>query len=546
MSLAEDRLGAMRERLIAAQADFTAGRIGEAAVSYRAIVEEIPDQPDALHMLGVIAYRMGKTELALQLFDEALRAVPTFAQAWSNRALILRLQGRRAEALQSGRRAIACDSKLADGWDITGLLLRERFCYQAACQHHARAAVLNPNNQNVQNNYAVALAVLGRYTEAYRAARKALFLNPSFAAAELTVANILNEAGWPERAIIHYQKATALDPSMTESVASEGRSLMLIGEMKEGWAKMETRGYKKERFTALPRWNGGKVGHLLLYAEQGAGDVIQFLRYIPFIRDRAATLSLDVPAWLQGLVAAHLPDAHVLTPDDPLPAADAYELLMSLPHRCGTTLDTIPTSIPYIKAEESWRDPWRAKLASLPKPRMGIVWMGNPRHGKDYNRSLGFEEIRPLFDAVRPHLISMQKGSTTAATSNAGIFDADPWLPDFSATCGLIAELDLVIAVDTGVAHLAGAMGKPVWVLLPFMPDWRWMLEREDSSWYPGMRLFRQRAPKDWAPVVARVIGELRKFLAGDRSVLSPPVWDGKIIKEHPNAVALSEELSPL
>lgn len=542
MSLAADQFGDLRRRLNAAQADFIAGRLGEAAKSYRAIIDEIPDQPDALHMLGNIAYRMGKTELALQLYDEALRAVPTFAQAWSNRALILRVLDRHQEALQSGRQAIACDPKLADGWDITGLLLRERLQYKTACQHHARAALLNPNNHHIQNNYAVALAILGRLQEAFQAARKAAVLNPSFAIAQLTMANILNEAGWPERAVTHYQKAVALDPALTEATASAGRSLMLMGEMEQGWAKMEMRGLNKKRFEALPRWQGEKISHLLLYAEQGAGDIIQFLRYIPLIRDRAAALTLEVPVSMRQLIATHVPGATVITSDDPLPAADACGLLMSLPYICQTRLDTIPAALPYIYAQEEWRAPWRERLAHLPRPLIGTVWMGNPLYGRDYNRSLALEEIRPLFEIARAHFISLQKGSTTATASNAAIFDADPWLTDFSATVGLIAELDLVITADTGVAHIAGAMGKPVWILLPFAPDWRWMLVREDSPWYPTVRLFRQWIPKDWPLVIDRVSGELRKYLAGDRTALSPSLWSGNIPRHNPDTVALPEE----
>jgi len=542
MSLAADNLEDLRRKLNAALADFKAGRIGEAAQSYRAIVEDIPDQPDALHMLGVIAYRMGRTELALQLYDETLRAVPTFALAWSNRALILRLLDRRQEALQSGRQAIACDPKLADGWDITGVLLRERRQYAVACQHHARAIALNPHNHHIQNNYAVALAALGRFAEAYRAASKAVLIDPSYAVGHLTVANILNEAGYPARAVPHYQKAATLDPNLPEAVSSEGRSLMLIGNMEMGWEKMETRSYDKKRFAALPRWNGEKVKHLLLYAEQGAGDVIQFLRYIPLIRERAETISLEVPVSLQRLVAAHMPGSIVITPNDPLPAADAHGLLMSLPYMCRTKLDTIPAALPYLHVKESQRVPWRERLAALPRPRIGVVWMGNPLYGKDHNRSLNLDQIKPLLEMARPHFISLQKGSTTATASNVAIFDADSWLTDFSATAALITELDLVITVDTGVAHIAGALGKPVWILLPFMPDWRWMLGREDSPWYPTARLFRQRAPQDWVAVIERARGELRKFLAGDRTVLAPLLWDGKILQQNPDAIPLPEE----
>jgi tetratricopeptide (TPR) repeat protein len=536
-----DDLAVLRGKLETALADFQAGRIGESARAYRAILDDIPDQPDALHMLGAIAQRMGKTELALQLFDEALRAVPDFAQAWSNRGILLRVLKRTDEALQSGRRAIACDPRLADGWDITGLLLRERREYAAACEHHARAVALNPDNSCFQNNYAVALIAVGRIEDAYRAAYRSTMLDPSFAIAHLTLGNILNEAGYPDRAAKHYRKAATLDPSFAEAVASEGRALMVMGELAPGWAKMEVRDYDKKRFAALPRWQGEKIRHLLLYAEQGVGDVIHCLRYIPFIRDRVEILSLQVPASLQALVSAQIPDATIITPQDPLPAADAHGLLMSLPHFCGTVLDNIPASRRYIQAEESWRAPWRPRLAVLPKPHIGIVWMGNPLYSDDHKRSLTFGQVEPLLAAARPHFVSMQKGSTTATASRAGIFDADPWLDDFTATAGLIDELDLIITVDTGVAHLAGAMGRPVWTMLPFTPDWRWMLGRDDSPWYPTMRLFRQKMPRDWPPVIARIATALQSFVRGDRSVLAPPLWDGHVLRQNPGAIQLPD-----
>jgi tetratricopeptide (TPR) repeat protein len=542
MSVAVNDLAHLRQRLEAAQAAYNADRIGEAAQAYRAIVAEIPDQPDALYMLAAIAFRMGRMELAVQLYDETLKASPGFALAWSNRAAILRLLGREEEALASARKAIACDPNLADGWDLTGLLLRERRQCDVALQHHARAEALNPRSKHVQNNYAVALAATNRLEEAYQAARKALSIDPAFAIAHMTLGNILSEAGWPERAIYHYRKAAALDPSLAHAVSSEGRSLMLIGDMESGWVKMESRSYDAERFKDIPRWRGEKTGRLLLYAEQGIGDIAQFLRYVPLIRDRAAEIAFEAPSSMRRLLAAQMPGSTIVSPDDPLPSADAHELLMSLPLLCKTRLENIPRSVPYIRAEEEWRKPWRERLALLPRPHIGIVWMGNPLYPNDHNRSIAFDIVRPLIDAARPHLVSMQKGSTTATASNACIFDADPWLRDYADTAGLIAELDLVIAVDTGVAHLAGAMGKPVWTLLYFAPDWRWMYGRQDSPWYPTMRLFRQKAPRSWKPVIEHVAGELRRFIAGDTSVLSPPAWNGKIWRQNPSAVPLPDE----
>jgi len=544
MTVAANNLAVLRQKLETAKAVFDANRIGEAAQAYRDIINDNPDQPDALYMLAAIAYRMGKIELALQLYEETLRVAPNFSPAWSNRALILRLLGRDEEALQSGRKAIACDPKQADGWDITGLILRAKRQYPASLQHHVRAHALNPGNQHIQNNYAVALATCGQLSEAYKAAKAALAIDPAFAIAELTIGNIFGERGWPEQAVAHYRKASMLDPNFVEAVASEGRSLMLMGDLEEGWAKMEKRDYDEQRFSSTPRWQGEKVGHLLLNAEQGVGDIIHFFRYVPLICDRVQNVSFEVPATMKHLIGAHAPDSIIVTPDDPLPTADAHGLLMSLPYICKTRLNNIPAPIPYIHAKEEWRAPWRERLKTLSRPYIGIVWMGNPLYANNHNRSIELSQVQPLFDTARPCLVSVQKGSTTATASNAGIFDADPWLKDFTDTAGLIAELDLVVTVDTGIAHLAGAMGKPVWTMLPFTPDWRWMLGREDTPWYPTMRLFRQKIPKDWPEAIARVVAELRKYISGDQSVLQPPQWNGKVLRQNPCALQLPEEVS--
>jgi tetratricopeptide (TPR) repeat protein len=533
-------LAVLRQKLEQAFVDFRAGRMGPASIACRDVLNRIPNQPDALHLSAMIAYRLNKLELALQLFDETLKAAPQLAQAWSNRALILRVLGRKDEALTAARQAIACKPEMASGWDIAGLLLREKRDYKGAVEHHARAIELDPDNAMIENNYAVALAALHRLDEAWRAARKAAALAPSMAATQLTLANILSAAGYYERSLPYYKESYARDPLFTEAYVTEGRIHFLIGEYAEGWECMEKRAYDQPRFAGLPRWQGEKTGHLLLYAEQGMGDVIHFLRYVPLIRGRAEKITMQVPAPLKNLIAARMPEIPLITPKDPLPKADAFGLLMSAPYFLKTTLATIPAPIPYLRAEEAWRAPWRERLAVLPKPHIGFTWAGNRDYANDHIRSLAFEEIRPLLALAPDHFVSLQKGS--ALDADSGVFDAAPWLDDFATTAGLMAELDLVISVDTAVAHLAGAMGRPAWTLLPFGPDWRWLLAREDSPWYPTMRLFRQKAPGDWPSAVEAMISELDKFLKGDASVLPPKPWAGVTPRQPERLYALPDD----
>jgi tetratricopeptide (TPR) repeat protein len=523
--LSTQDLTALRHKLEQAFRDFYAGQIGPASLACRDILGQLPQQPDALHLSAMIAYRLNRLEIALQLFDETLKVAPQLAQAWSNRALVLRILGRKDEALASAFKANVTAPDMASGWDIAGLLLREKRNYDDAIEYHARAAFLDPDNAMIQNNYAVALAARHRLDDAWQAARKAEILAPTMAAVHLTLANILSSAGYYERALAYYKKSAALDPNLTDILVNQARAHFLLGDYDEGWAHMEKRSYDKTRFADVPRWQGEKTGHLLLYAEQGIGDVIHFLRYVPLIRDRAEKITLQVPDALKKLIAAHMPNIPLITAKDPLPKADAFGLLMSAPYFLKTTLSNIPASIPYLHAEETWRAPWRAKLAHRKRPLLGFTWAGNPNYANDHIRSLAFATIKPLLALAPDHFISLQKGSSLDADSR--VYDAAPSLHDFTATAGLVAECDLVISVDTAVAHLAGAMGKPVWTLIAYSPDWRWLLGREDTPWYPTMRLFRQKAPGDWTSAIDFMIPELRRFLEGDQTVLTAKPFTG-------------------
>ncbi len=543
-----ENLELLRQKLEAALALYKSGDFGSSSQMYRAILEEIPDQPDALHMLGMIAQRMGKTELALRLFDETVKIVPNFAQGWSNRAVLLRALGRGDEALRSGQRAISCDPNLADGWDITGLLLREKHQFQAAAEHHERAMALKPDHSGLHNNYAVDLVSLGRLEEAYKVALRAAELDPYSAAAPLSVGNILVSVGYPDRAIAYFRKAFELKPDLYEARVNEGRAHLLIGNFEKGWELMEFRADRTNRFAGIPRWDGRPIEHLLVYDEQGMGDTIQFIRYIALLSGYAKKITIQVQNPLRRLVAENFPQAFVITSDHLLPNVDAHISFLSLPHIFKTRLENVPCSVPYLRATEEWRAPWKERLTTIPKPRIGIVWAGNPLHRNDHNRSVQLKEMTPLLQSARPHLVSLQKKMVTRDIPE-GVFDADygapdkndsdaaGWLNDFASTAGLITELDLVISVDTSVAHLAGALGKPTWVLLPFDLDWRWLLGREDSPWYPNMRLFRQPAPTDWASVIKMVAQDVERFIAGEQSVLQVTPWTGGVLQQQPNAL---------
>ena len=267
---------------------------------------------------------------------------------------------------------------------------------------------------------------------------------------------------------------------------------------------------------AQPPWDGSELNGktVLLHAEQGLGDSIQFVRYVPMVRDRGGKVVLQCQPALSRLFTGLPGIDRVIKNGDPIPRFDAHCPLLSLPRAFGTTLDSIPASVPYLTADPAAALDWAKRLADRPGKKVGIVWAGRAGYVGDRTRSLSLTTLAPLACASGITWYSLQKGYAAAQISDAPqgmeLIDRTAELNDFADTAALIANLDLVISVDTAVAHLAGAMGKSVWTLLPYAPDWRWLLNRDDSPWYPTMRLFRQQRPGDWGEVIQRIAESLR------------------------------------
>jgi tetratricopeptide (TPR) repeat protein len=401
--------------------------------------------------------------------------------------------------------------------------------------------MLQPGNVRFQSNYAVLLLATGDLAGAYKAVRETTRLDPHFV--PLTLANVLKASGYPERAIPYFHKSAELMPGYLDAVVDEAMAYLQIGKFESGWDLWEKRGDLDAKFKAVPFWDGGDVDRLLVHEDQGLGDIIQCLRYLPQLRNKAKTITLQVPAPLQKLLAAHFPAMNVLPHDAQVPVVDARVRFMSLPHHFKTSLDSIPQSVPYLRAEDAWQKMGRDRLSALAQPRIGLVWGGNPANHNDHNRSLAFKQIAPLVQDNAAHFVSLQKGvqKDQAGFAESGVFDACPFMKDFTDTAGLVAGLDLLISVDTATVHLAAAMGKPVWLLVPFDNDWRWMIARDDSPWYPSLRIFRQTKPGDWRDVIRRVDADMRKLIAGDRGVLKPNIWAGPPLRQNPNALPLPE-----
>jgi tetratricopeptide (TPR) repeat protein len=529
------------QQLSAAFLKHQAGDVDGAVALYRDVLAHDPKQADALHMLGVAAKQKGNPQLALNLIEAALGARSDLPFGWHNRSLVLRLLGRTQDALLSSQQAVALDPKHAEAWNTLALLTRETSDFAKAMAAHAKAMELRPQDMRLRAEYALTLYAVGDLKNAHKVMWDALQKDANVS--PLTLANVLKSAGYPERAIPYFQRASELMPENADIKVSEAMAHFQIGDYALGWPLWETRSDLDNRYSHISKWLGNAVDHLLLYEDQGVGDAIQFARYIPMLQIHAKHVTLHVTSVLCKLFTGNFPAISVLSSDRSIPAADACMRLSSLPAWHKTVLETVPSAVPYLRASEEWCVPWRHRLAPIAQPRIGIVWGGNPDNHNDRKRSVPFAQLAPVVEVGAGHLVSLQKGGakTQADLSATRIFDAEPYLDDFAATAGLLAELDLIITVCTSPAHLAGAMGRPGWVILCFDPHWPWLLEREDSPWYPSLRLFRQASPGDWTPVMAHVAEELKKFIAGDRSVLKPKPWTGSPVRQNIHAVDLTE-----
>jgi tetratricopeptide (TPR) repeat protein len=529
---------ALQTKLATAAQFFAQGDRKSAADIYRDIVRCTPREPDALHMLGIIAQQAGNTELALNFIEAAIGVKPDFASAWVNRSVILRKAGRNADALHSARMAIEVAPELAEAWDLSGQILKEQADYNEAHICHKQALNLQPGNAAFHNNYALLLLAIDDQAGSLRALRQAEVLDPNFP--PLLLGNVLRAIGHPEHAAACYARVRTLLPDFREATTSEAMARLQMGDLVRGWELWEQRPDLDAALGNIPLWRGENIPRLLLYEDQGLGDAIQFLRFIGQLHSRADHIALRVREPLRRLCIENFPRLTVLCDTDPVPPTDARCRLSSLPYIFATRLDSIPSE-PYLTASTPCRGLWREKINNLPKPRIGVIWAGNDKFHNDRARSLKFNDLRPLLACGSGHFISLQKDrpETAQVFTQAGVFNAAPLLDDFATSAALIAELDLVVTVDTAVAHLAGALGKPVFILLPFDSDWRWLLGREDSPWYLTARLFRQKKPGNWTDVIATLAHEIRKFVAGDSAVLRPSMWQGENLRQNPDALAI-------
>lgn len=508
-------------------------RQDEAAASYRHAIELDPHLIDAHLNLGNLHRARGELDAALAAYRRVLEIAPNNAAAFNNLGNIYTQQNKKAEALECYRAAVRAKPDFALAHYNLSSAFQESGQFDAALYHCRRATELAPSNAEAHNSLGFLLAHHNRAAAAKESYRRALALRPNYALAHNNLGVTHFNEGEPREALLCYDRAVAAKPDYAAAHLNRSLANLLLGKFAEGWPEYDWR-WKLPGVPPPPAgldrpfWRGAPLNgaRILLSGEQGLGDALQFVRYAPMVAARGGRVLLQIKPPLRRILATAPAVEEVVTIDEPPPAFDAHCPMLSLPVAFGTELATIPAPVPYLFADPQAVAMWRTRLGA-PGLRVGLVWAGWSGHNRDRRRSLSLAALAPLASVMGVRFVSLQKGPPAVQTvqppEGMDIVDLTAELDDLADTAALVAALDLVIAVDTSVAHLAGAMGKPVWILLPYAPDFRWLLDREDSPWYPTARLFRQPVADAWASVIARMTGDLHRLADGDRSVLQPP-----------------------
>ena len=500
------------------------GKLEEAVANYRQALRLKPADPEAHNNLGLGLAKQNKLDEAVASYQEALRLKPNYPEAHSNLGNAFQEQGRLDEAVASCQQALRLKPDSAEAHHNLGIVLGKQDKLDEAVASFQQTLRLKPDYPDAHHNLGVVLEKQDRFDEAIARYQQALRLKPDYPEAHNDLGIVLGKQGRLEEAAACYQQAVRLKPDYPEAHWNLALAWLQMGRFEQGWAGYEWR-WKCKEFGSLPPfqpplWDSSPLDGrtILVHAEQGLGDTLQFIRYVPSVRQRGGHVILMCQPPLVRLLTRSPGIERLLAHGDPLPEFDVHTPLLSLPRLLGTTLESVPADVPYLEAEPQLVEAWRQRLDPYPGFKIGIVWQGNPKFRLDRFRSAPLTEFAPLARVPGVHLFSLQKGpgaeQLAALTDRFPVTDLGSGLDDFVDTAAVLKNLDLVVSVDTAVAHLAGALGIPVWVALPSASDWRWLMDREDSPWYPSMRLFRQDKPGDWAGVFAEIRVAAEKMAA--------------------------------
>jgi len=530
-------------------------KLQEAKMHYRRVIELRPEQASAYYNLALALEQEGKLEEAVGSYREALRLEPENLSALNNLGNILTTQRKLAEAIACYRQVLRLKPDFAEVHANLGNALADQDRLAEAVDSYRQALRLRPDYAEAHYNLGVLFAKRGSLDEAIACYRQALGLKPDYAEAQVNLGNALRLTGQLDEALASFERALRVKPDFASGRWNRSVVLLARGEFEQGWPEYEWRWAQHSfalRHFAQPLWDGSDLGGrtILLYAEQGLGDTLHFIRYVPLAKQRGGSVIVECQAPLLRLLAGFPGIDCLLAQGSPLPAFDVRAPLLSLPGIFHTSFGSIPAPVPYLRADADLVKHWRrelkkglgardegresgmafSSLAPRPSPLapflVGIAWQGNPTNPGDRHRSIPLVHFARLAQVPGVQLISLQKGPGSdqlhGLAGRFPVLDLDNRLDEasgaFMDTTAVMMNLDLVISSDTVVPHLAGALGVPVWVAVSLAPDWRWLLDREDSPWYPTMRLFRQNRYGDWEGVFGRIAEDLRAVVGCQRT----------------------------
>ncbi|HEX4144620.1 MAG TPA: tetratricopeptide repeat protein [Pirellulales bacterium] len=549
-----------------AHQELGAGRLPEAEATYRQILALWPGIAEAHGNLGIVLWHQRKFEEALAQFEQAVVLEPDLADAHNNLGNALGGLGRLDEAASQYEQAVALKPDYAEAHNNLANILREQGKLEEAMVRYQQALALRPDYADAHNNLGNAWRALGRFEEAAGCFEQALALRPNFAEAHYNLGLVLWQQDQLAEAVARFQQAVALKPDFAEAQNNLGVALreqlklaearqaferlltiqpdspsaqlglaicsLVEGDFERGWPAFEARLRMSGAgpLPNLPRWAGEPLAgrSLLLVAEQGLGDTLQFVRYVRLLKERGARVVLACQRALGRLLESQgdWDELFVLGSAEEWPRCDFYLPLLSAPAAFHTGTSTIPRKVPYLAADAALVAKWRRELAAVAGFKIGIAWQGSQEFSSDRRRSIPLAQFAPLARLPGVRLISLQKGfgSEQVAAVDFPVLDLSERLDEASGalmdTAAVIRNLDLVVAPDTAIAHLAGALGAPVGLALQFSPNWRWLLGRDDSPWYPTMRLFRQTTPGEWSDVFGRITQAVRGLSSRDSGII--------------------------
>jgi tetratricopeptide (TPR) repeat protein len=492
----------------------------EAEACYRESLRLRPDLADACYNMSHILWRRQRLDEAEAYCHEAIRLRPGFSDAYNNLGLVFQSRGRWKEAEECFRESLRLRPDSVEANNNLGMVLVLRGKLEEGEASCRRALQLRPGNCDAYINLAVSFCRQRRLEEAVVCCDEVERIDPNSPhAASVRGIVCLKQANLPAAAE-HFERAIRLKPDYADAHMNLGFTLLLDGNFERGWREYQWRWKSTFGTDRMPTslWDGSPLAgrSIALYAEQGLGDTLQFIRYAPMVKRQGCNLTVVCQRPLLSLLSRSPGIDRLAAQDETMPQADFYSPLLNLPHLIGTSLATIPADVPYLLADPVLIERWRDQMGVRSGLKVGIAWRGNPDHPEDRHRSVRLAAFAPLARVGDVDLISLQVGpgveQLTEKEVDFRITDVGSKLQSFDDTAAVVRNLDLIITVDTALAHLAGGLGVPVWVLVPFAPDWRWLLGREDTPWYPTMRLFRQARWGDWDHVLARIAAELAKL----------------------------------